>query len=101
MRKLILFLILVVSATGCSHVHSFNQDTIMETRGRKIEITGEKTVWFNWNFDSDFIDDAYQKFLAECPKGQISGVSSRLSSENSFLHWYSRVHFAGYCSEAQ
>lgn len=99
MRRLILIIALLSSA-GCAHVHSFNQDTILEGKGRPIEVTGEKTVWFNFNFDDTFIDAAYEKFVDQCPNGQISGVSSRLSSENSFLHWYSRVHFAGYCQES-
>jgi hypothetical protein len=94
-----LWSLIVVLFAGCAHVHSFNQDTIVAGEGRFIETLGEKTVWFNWNFDSDFIDETHQRFLAECPEGQITGVSSRLSSENSFLHWKSRVRFTGYCGE--
>src|SRR5262245_2809781 len=99
MRTPIVFAALL-SCAACSHVHSFNQDTILEGRGRYIEVTGQKTVWFNFNFDNTFIDDAYERFVAECPNGQISGTSSRLSSENSFLHWFSRVHFTGYCQDS-
>lgn len=99
--RLLALSILALSLGACAHVHSFNQDTILGGEGNFIETVGEKTVWFNFNFNSDFIDEAREKFMSECPDGQINGVSSRLSSENSFLHWTSRVRFTGYCKHDQ
>jgi hypothetical protein len=97
-KRLVILLLLLTAS--CSHVHSFHQDQLDTTAGRPIEVVAEKRVWFNWNFDNDFIDDAYADFRARCPGGTIHGVSSRLSSENGFFYWYSRVRFAGTCSAA-
>ncbi len=91
------FALLLLLSAACSHVHSFHQDKIDTTRGAAIEVVAEKRVWFNLNFDNDFIDEAYADFRARCPGGTIHSVSSRLSSENGFLYWYSRVRFAGVC----
>lgn len=99
--RLLALSILALSLGACAHVHSFNQDAILGGEAEFIETVGEKTVWFNFNFDSDFIDEARTKFMSTCPSGQISGVSSRLSSENSFFHWKSRVRFTGYCSKTE
>lgn len=90
--------LLFLASAACSHVHSFHQDTLDAAPGTPIEVVAEKRVWFNFNFDNDFIDEAYADFRARCPGGAIHSVSSRLSSENGFFYWYSRVRFAGVCA---
>lgn len=90
-------LCLMLFATGCSHVHSVHQDTIEATPGQRVEVMGQKRVWFNFNFDNSFIDETYEKLVAKCPGGRIHSVSSRLSSENGVFFWFSRVKFAGVC----
>jgi hypothetical protein len=94
-------LVLLSSTVGCSHVHSVHQDTLESTPGVAIEEVGEKRVWFNFNFDNDFVTETYQRLLAKCDGGRIHSVSSRLSSENGFFFWYSRVRFAGICVKDQ
>lgn len=97
MKTLRVVLILFVSLVGCSHVHSYNQDSFLTAAGRHIELTREKTVWFNFNFDNRFIEEARTAFFEECEGGTVHGVSSRLSSENGMFFWISRVHFEGIC----
>jgi hypothetical protein len=87
---------LALSMSGCAFVHSYNVDTLHPEPGELIVQEAEKTVWFRMNFDNEFIDEAYDRFIARCP-GRLHTVTSRLSSENSFLHWYSRVRFSGVC----
>ena len=94
MRRLALILLL---GAGCSHVHSVHQDALEPTPGVAIDVVAEKRVWFNFNFDNDFIEEARARFVAKCPGGTIHSVSSRLSSENGVFYWDSRVRFAGIC----
>ncbi len=82
---------------ACSHVHSYNQDGFLPAAGREISETREKTVWFNFNFENTFIEEARAAFYAQCQSGTVHGVSSRLSSENGVFYWISRVHFRGVC----
>lgn len=95
MRALILVGFLFLGA--CSHVHSYNQDGFLPAAGREISETRQKTVWFNFNFDNSFIEEARTAFYAQCQSGTVHGVSSRLSSENGVFFWISRVHFRGVC----
>ena len=90
---------LALSMSGCAFVHSYNVDTIAPESGTVIVEEAEKTIWFRMNFDNQFVDEAYDRFMAKCP-GTLHSVTSRLSSENSFLHWYSRVRFSGVCVKA-
>ena len=90
---------LALSMSGCAFVHSYNVDTIAPEPGTVIVEEAEKTIWFRMNFDNQFVDEAYDRFMAKCP-GTLHSVTSRLSSENSFLHWYSRVRFSGVCVKA-
>lgn len=82
---------------ACSHVHSYNQDGFLPAAGREISETRQRTVWFNFNFDNTFIEEARTAFYAQCQGGTVHGVSSRLSSENGVFFWISRVHFRGVC----
>lgn len=96
MRALVFVFILLLGG-ACSHVHSYNQDGFLPAAGREISETREKTVWFNFNFDNGFIEEARAAFYAQCQSGTVHGVSSRLSSENGVFYWISRVHFRGVC----
>lgn len=96
MRKWIL-LALPFAAWGCFSVHSVGQDTIYPQQGEQIEVTKSRRVWFRLNFDNDFAQAAHREFLSRCNGGKIHGVSTRLSTENSFLHWYYHIRITGYC----
>ncbi len=94
------FLICSLTLSACSHVHMFNQDAILPSAGVPIEHTEQKRVWFNFNYDTEFVGTARTRFEAKCPTGRIHSVSTRLSSENEFLSWISRIRFTGVCETA-
>ncbi len=84
--------------TGClSYVHAVNQDTLLATRGEPISVVGEKKIWFGMNGNNDYVAEAYQSLLAECPAGTIHSLSSRYSTTDKILFQVDRVRFAGVC----
>lgn len=95
---LVTALLLASMLSGCmSYVHAVNQDAILPVEGELIEVEQEKGIWLRFNFDNDYVREAYDELLAQCPGGTIHGVASRLSSTNGFFHWTARFHLSGVC----
>lgn len=97
-KNLIYFILFfALSTTGCFHVHAVNQDILLPTAGKPIEYHASKTIWFRFNSENEFVEEARQEFLRMCKGGTIHSTTSRLSSENSFLHWNYNFKLTGIC----
>ena len=89
----------IFGLVSCAHVHTFHQDALSleEAKGKAISSEATKFIVLFFNFNNDFVTDAYKGFKAQCPNGRINGVSSRLSSTNHLLSWTYKFKLAGYC----
>ncbi len=97
-RALALVAMLGALVPGCmSYVHAVNQDELLPDPGLPVEVVREKRIWMGVNGDNAFVAEAHREFLAQCPGGTIHSVTTRLSSDNGFLHWDQRVRIAGIC----
>lgn len=86
--------------TSCAHVHSFHQEPIASgAKGKSIVYEGEHTVWFRFDSDTSWVQGVRESFVSQCSTGNIQGVSSRLSTMNSFLHWKYHLRIQGFCVE--
>ncbi len=89
---------LLLFSVGCASVHSFHQEPFdVDAKGTLVAYEAEHTVWFRFDNDTSWVQAAQDHFLAQCPSGKIEGVSSRLSTLNSFMHWNYHLRLAGTC----
>jgi hypothetical protein len=92
------FVCLACLLSSCAHVHSFHQEPFdTSINGTPIVYEVEHTVWFRFDSNTDWLEEARDRFVAQCSSGQVKGVSSRLSTMNSFLHWNYHFRMAGTC----
>ena len=61
-----------------------------------IVAEGEHTVVLGIGGDTDYVDTAYRRLLAQCP-GEIIGVNTRFSTSLRFFYYQDRVHIQALC----
>ena len=104
--KILLLLAVLLSATGCAYsIHQYNAGDFSESvetlkKAKVVQAEGKKHYIFA-KFDNDFVDQAYRDLAEQCPKGRITGVTSRYVSDLSFFSFTERVELEGFCIAAR
>lgn len=102
MRPVALALVALLLAGGCTHsVHQYTvSDSVPGAAcGRVITAEATDKDWL-WSNSSDFADHAYHRLLAQCPRGEISGVHARHSTSHGFLYYKNKLVLRALCSPA-
>jgi hypothetical protein len=94
----------LATATGCTYsIHQVHAtDYLTEVpRGRSREISAEATqdVILYLTTSTDYVDQAYERLLAQCPGGEIVGIHGRHSTAHSFLSFTNKLVLRGLCVE--
>ncbi len=89
---------------GCAHsVHQYAVGDYYagadKAKGREIVAEAEQFVILSLAFNTDFADEAYDKLLKSCPRGDIIGVNARHSTSMSFLSYTNKLRISATCVE--
>jgi len=103
MKNILLVLTMVLA--GCTHsIHvSHMSDVAPQTPSAKelnkfiVESLAEQTVFMGFAFDTDYVNEAYQRLLKKCP-GAIAAVNTQYSTSHGFLHWTNKIRMKAVCS---
>lgn len=100
-----LALAVALSATGCTH--ALHQATVSGfeppeplapgARATRVSAESEQFVVLSIASGTAFVDEAYQRLLAQCPAGQLVGVLARHSTDHGPLSYTNRLRLEGTC----
>lgn len=103
MKYLIVLSFLIFSA--CAHsIHDvyvsdfgnyphLDQGEIIRARSEQFSIMG-----FVGN--TDYVEEAERKLVAQCPNGSITGISSQYSTSLGFFSWTHKILMQGLCTKS-
>ncbi|MGE0631892.1 MAG: hypothetical protein AB7O96_05765 [Pseudobdellovibrionaceae bacterium] len=102
MKKILGLSALVVSLSACTHsVHLVNfsdyRPYVELSRGREIEAKSEQFVVMSFAGQTDYVEEAYNKMLQQCPQGTISGISTQFVTSHGFFSWTNKILMKGLC----
>ena len=99
MRNFILAACLLILSSGCTHLSSVSTSSIPKNRGKKVQSTAERFIFFAFNFNNDYVDEMTEDLANQCPKGKVKGILSKHESITYFplVAHKIRVSAEGYC----
>lgn len=101
MRALMVGLLLVISA-GCAHsiheVHTSDFVPMAEIEsGKMVRGYGEQFVVMGFVSETNYVDQAYRELQSQCPGGQITGITTQISTSMGFFSWTNKALMQGLC----
>lgn len=101
LNRLLLFFSLFFIA-NCTHsVHLVHVGDFKpyqkQTSGKKIEARAEQTVFLGFTLETNYVDLARSELMQKCPKGDIQGPVSRLSTSHGFFSWTNKLYVQALC----
>ena len=93
-----LSLFLTVSCTYSVHLSQINRNNqpISKELTKQVEIVTERKIFLGFTFNSNYVDDAYDKLLKACPQ-EVVAVNTQYSTSHSFLHWTNKITLRAIC----
>ena len=96
--------LLALLAVGCTHsVHQVSAATAADipfgAHVRQIEAEDEQHVVLYITDNTDFADEAYDKLIAQCPRGEVVAIEARSSTSHGFLSFDNKFKLTGWCLE--
>jgi hypothetical protein len=100
MKALALASLLFLAA--CAHsVHEVQTSDFIPSApiesGEMVKASTEQFVVLGFVGDTNYVDQAYQKLMASCPNGSISGITTQYSTSLGFLSWTNKILMQGLC----
>lgn len=93
-----LFLFLCSCAHSVHEVHTsdFKPAFPIES-GKMIKASSEQFVIMGFVGQTNYVDEAYQKLMQQCPSGVISGITTQYSTSMNFFSWTNKILMQGLC----
>lgn len=98
-----------IFSQGCAHsIHQYfvGDSATLENKGksnisnaRSIHAEAEQFVILGFAFSTNYAEKAYIKLIKQCPKGELVGIQSRLSTSLGFLSYTNKLVLNGKCVE--
>lgn len=87
---------------GCSHsLHLSHVDDIHpavnKVNSSRVRADGKQFVFMGFTTQTDYVDEAYADLQRQCPKGILTGITTRYSTSHGFFSWTNRVRMSGRC----
>jgi hypothetical protein len=94
--------LLLIMFSGCAHsVHLVHTSDFVPyasiESGEMIEARTEQFLILGFTGETDYVDQAYQKLMAACPSGRISGITTQISTSLGFFSWTNKALMQGLC----
>lgn len=94
--------ILLLSVGGCAHsvhqVHASDYAPYAEIEaGEVVKASAEQFLILGFTTETNYVDTAYNQIMAACPGGQLTGLTTQLSTSLGFLSWTNKALIQGIC----
>jgi hypothetical protein len=67
------------------------------TSGKWITAEASQNVIFWFVQQTNYVNEARAKLIAQCPNGDIQGITTRYSTSLGFFNWDNKIHMQGLC----
>lgn len=100
--KLFSLLSIGLLASQCSHsihlvhVSDFEPKTSARS-GRIIQATSEQLSILGFKSDTNYVEEARQKLMRQCPRHDIEGITTQFSTSHGFFSWTNKILMKGVC----
>lgn len=100
-KSILLSLLLAALFSSCAHsvhqVHTSDFDPYAPIEsGKMISAQAEQFVILGFTSETEYVNQAYQKLMAQCP-GRITGITTQLSTSLGFFSWTNKTLMQGLC----
>jgi hypothetical protein len=80
-------------------VHASGAERIDYTKAKIIRAQSEQFTIMGFVTQTDYVDEAMRKLEQQCPKGNIVGLTTQLSTSLGFFSWHNKVLIQGFCQK--
>jgi hypothetical protein len=103
--KLFLALLPAAALSACAysiheaHVSDFH-GSLPAASGRMVRGQADQFVILGFTQQTDYVNQALARLIAQCPNGALASVMTRLSTDLGFFSWTNRAAMEGQCVSA-
>lgn len=102
MSRLLLLLALTAGLGGCAHsihqVHTSDFNPMAEIEsGEVVRGYAEQFVVLGFVQETNYVDQAFAQLQSQCPRGQITGITTQISTSMGFFSWTNKALMQGLC----
>jgi hypothetical protein len=101
--KRLLAICVLLATTACTHsIHLVHISDFAPTyqaysKGEWVKARAEQFTILGFVMNTDYVDEAYHKLMAGCPRGSLQGISTQYSTSHGFLSWTNIIEMQGLC----
>lgn len=101
--RLTLLGVALMTLSGCthslhfSHVSDFSPTMKPFAAGKLVKARKEQFTVMGFADNTRHVDQAYHALMAQCPNGQIQGITTQYSTNHGFFSWTNVVDMQGLC----
>lgn len=102
MRAPLAALAAAVFTAGCTHsihqvqVSDFRPYKALE-RGDVVAASAEQFTVMGFTGETNYVDQAYQRLQQKCPTGNLTGITTQISTSHGFFSWTNKALMQGLC----
>ena len=102
MKKLLVLPLVLLLGACTSSIHMSQMSgqlnkTVIESSSNLVQFEKSQHVVMGFVFDTDYVDDAYQELLTQCPNG-TSLVNAEYLTNHGFLNWTNKIRIKAICN---
>lgn len=96
------FALLPFLLIGCTHsihqvqVSDFRPYKALE-RGDVVAASAEQFTILGFTRETNYVDQAYKQLQQKCPNGNLTGITTQISTSHGFFSWTNKALMQGLC----
>lgn len=100
--KILLIALMSLTFAGCAHsihqVHTSDFVPMAELEsGKVVRGYAEQFVVLGFVYETNYVNQAYADMQRQCPRGQITGITTQISTSMGFFSWTNKALMQGLC----
>lgn len=95
--KKIAMILSLIAVSGCASLRSVSMTSFPENRSKPVEAKVSKFVFLALNFNNDFVSDLVPQLQQQCPKGKVTGITSKYETRWYLIGYSMIVTSQGFC----
>jgi hypothetical protein len=66
-------------------------------QGEMVKITSQQDTIMGFVTQTEYVEEARTKLIAQCPGGEVTGISTQYSTSLGFFSWTNKILMQGLC----
>ena len=68
-----------------------------QKRGRFIDVEVQRGVFWDFIFDTDYVEEARKKLMDECPDSEITAINTKHITSHNLLSYTDKIRIRALC----